>query len=503
MKQLSFIIFFFIASIFTTGLFTSCDNYEEPEMPSINDFSFSLVNDDDIPLSNIWIKIYFSDTKPDFVVDSTLTSVAGRGSFKSLAPRKYLMKAFDEIGTELGITEFTVQKDDELNVLEWRLDVFVENYDIMVKLEDNREQPVEGRKVALFTTDLNPVLIGEGLSNAQGMVIFPKSVVGSYKVVLYDETNQTPFSEEIINISGSGTRSVTFIIQKIFHNGDMVITGYFPDPKGSDSPIAGAVSGGGFVHPGQYEYIQLMALRDIDFAQEPYSVVFTNASAPSHWGMGLDDPTTKRVYQMNFETGSVRKGQFFYIGGSSRMIASYWQDYGSPLFPDDKYWSVDYALEPGGNGNGAAKDGSGLMGNGAGTSGLLAVSKAYPDGIAVFKGTQVDENSIPVDVIFYGIEMNYNLNNVQLKITNTDRYNAEHPDTGEDQSIFGQGTNTYMFPVPKVDDGVFIKLGGRVTPDEWLVPRIGTPLLFNLRDYPNASVADIENAIGCTVFVDR
>lgn len=503
MKKKLFSFFLLTALMFSIVIFQTCDNFEEPELPKINDISFSLVNNEDIPLSNVWIKVYFADTKPSFVVDSTLTSVAGSGSFKSLRPGNYLLKAYDSSFSELGSTEVVVQEDDAQNVLVWKLDVFVENYNFMVKLMDNRQQPVTERRVSFFTTDLNPVLIAEGTTNSQGEITFPKTVVGSYRIVVYDESNESIFAEEIVSVSGSTLKSKTFVIQKIFHNGDMVITGYFPDPKGSDSPKTGAVSGDNFTHPGQYEYIQLLALRDIDFTKEPYSVVITNSSIPSHWGMGLDDPTTKRVYQMNFETGSVQKGQFFYIGGSAGMIASYWKTSGSPLFAEDKYWKVDYAAETGGNGNGAAKDGSGLMGNGSGAIGLLANTKSYPDGVAVFKGTHVDANSIPVDVIFYGTTMNFDIEVVKLYITDTDRYSIVNPESSESQALFGQGTNSYLFPVPKQDDGVFIKLGGQVTPSEWLVPRSGTPLLFNLSAYPAASVSDIENANDCTIFVDK
>lgn len=503
MKKKSFPFFLFTVTLLSIITFSACDNFEEPELPKINDFSFSLVNNEDIPLSNVWVKIYFADVKPGFVVDSTLTSVTGSGNFKSLRPGKYLMKAFDNTAAELGLTEVVVQEDDFQNVFAWKLDVFVENYNFTVKLIDNRQHPIPDRKVSFFTTTLNPLLIAEGSTNSQGEITFSKTVVGSYRIVVYDETNEAIFAEEVISVSASAPKSKTFVIQKIFHNGDMVITGYFSDPKGSDSPKTGTVSGGGYQHPGQYEYVQLMALRDIDFTKEPYSIVITNSSIPTHWGMGLDDPTTKKVYQMNFETGSVQKGQFFYIGGSAGLIASYWQDYGSPAFDEEKYWKVDYAAEPGGNGNGAAKAGSGLMGNGSGASGLLAKSKDYPDGIAVFKGTHVDANSTPVDVIFYGTTMNFDLETVKLRITDTDRYSTVNPETGKDQPLFGQGTNNYMFPVPKQDDGVFIKLGGQVTPTEWLTPRSGAPLLFNLSAHPAASVSDIENANNCTIFIDR
>jgi hypothetical protein len=243
-----------------------------------------------------------------------------------------------------------------------------------------------------------------------------------------------------------------------------------------------------------------MALKDIDFTEESYSVVFTNSGTPTAygWADGVYTTTSKNVYQMNLTTGSVKKGQYFYVGGSSRMICSYYQLSGSPQLDAGKFWGVDYAAEPGGNNNGAAKAGSGLLGNGSGTS-QSSVVKGSPDGIAVFKGTQVDENTVPADAIFYGTTVTYEA----YQIPDNDIYNRSNPDTGEPQALFGEGANTFLFPVAAQDVGVFIKLGGQVTPTEWLVPRSGTPFVFNMKDLPGASVADIESAADCTVFIGK
>ena len=43
------------------------------------------------------------------------------------------------------------------------------------------------------------------------------------------------------------------------------------------------------------------------------------------WADGVYNATSKKVYQMNLETGSVSKGQYFYVGGYARMICSYYQ----------------------------------------------------------------------------------------------------------------------------------------------------------------------------------
>lgn len=486
--------------LLTAVLFTACDSFNDPAIPSINDCSFTVSNKEGIPLSNVWIKTYYTDKKPNFVVDSTCTSVLGKASIKSLEPRTYTLKAFNYNGVELGTSEMTVGKDNSQNIVNWTLDVFVENYAFTVTLIDNKQKPVVGRRVALLTSDVNPVLIKESLSNAEGKVVFANTVVGTYNVYVYDDNNSAIYTQTLSTIGAGKANKENFILRKIYHNADIVITGFMHDPKGSDSPLTNAVSGDGFVHPGQYEYVQLMALKDIDFTKTPYSVIFTNTGTPSQygWADGIYNPTSKNVYQINLETGSVKKGQYFYAGGSSRMICSYYKLLGSPQLDKSIFWGVDYCAVPGGNNNGAAKAGSGLLGNGTGTS-QATVTKANPDGIAVFKGINVTEKTVPMDAIFFGTKVTF----TAYLIPDNDVYNKQNPTTDEAQGLFGQGTNTYLFPVGATDVGTFIKLGGKVTPTEWLLPRTGAVIVFNLMSLPGASVADIENTTDCTVFVDK
>ena len=53
MKKKSFSFFLFTVALVSIVLISACDNFEEPELPKINDLSFSLVNNEDIPLSNV------------------------------------------------------------------------------------------------------------------------------------------------------------------------------------------------------------------------------------------------------------------------------------------------------------------------------------------------------------------------------------------------------------------------------------------------------------------
>ena len=494
MKQTFSFIF-----LFAVMLFTACDNFEDPAFPEINDCSLTLTNNDGIPLSNVWVKAYYTDQKPGFVVDSMYTSVLGKGSIKSLQPRDYIFKAFKATGEEIGSTEITIAKDNAQNLLEWSIDIFVENYTFAVTLTDNKQKPIVGRKVELLTVGANPVLINEGLSSAQGKIAFAKTVSGTYNVYVYDDANQAVFTQSVVTVGTGQSNAASFIIRKIYHAADFVITGFVHDPRGSDSPITGAVSGDGLTHPGQYEYVQLLALKDINFAENKYSVVFTNTSSPSvyGWADGIYNASSKSVYQINLETGSVKKGQYFYVGGNSRLICSYYKLVLSPQLAPTVFWGIDYAAVPGGNGNGAAKTGSGLMANGSGSS-QSSVKKAFPDGIGVFRGVNVTENSVPMDAVFYGVT----LAATPYQIPDNDVY-SRTGDNDEPQPNFGEGTNTYLFPVGAQDKGTFIKLGGQVTPTEWLLPRTGTVFIFNMLDTPGASVADIEGSTDCTIFVDK
>lgn len=491
------IVFIFLIA---TILFAACDSFDDPAIPEINDCSFTLTNMDGIPLSNVWGKVYYTNQKPGFVVDSTYTSVLGKASIKSLEPREYALKAFKASGEELGTTNITVGKDNALNLIDWKLDVFVENYSFTVTLIDNKQKPIVGRKVSLLTTDTNPVLIKESTSNDQGKVVFANTVVGTYNVYVYDDNNLAVFTQSVSTVSAGQSNSQTFIIQKIYHNAEIVITGFMNDPRGSDSPLTGAISGDGYVHPGQYEYAQLMALKDINFSENNYSVVFTNTGTPSAygWADGIYDAASKKVYQINLTTGSVKKGQYFYVGSHARMICSYYKLIGSPQLDQSVFWGVDYCAVPGGNNNGAAKAGSGLLGNGTGKT-QASVVKSTPDGIAVFRGVNVTENSIPMDAIFFGTAVSFKA----YQIPENDVYSRVNSDTGEPQTMFGEGTNTYLFPVGAQDVGEFIKLGGKVTPTEWILPRSGVAFTFNMLDLPGASVADIENSTDCTVFIDK
>ncbi|MDR0667869.1 MAG: BACON domain-containing protein [Prevotellaceae bacterium] len=290
---------------------------------------------------------------------------------------------------------------------------------------------------------------------------------------------------------------------KAYHNADFVITGYMADPKGTDSPVIGAVSGGGFTHTGGYEYVQFLALKDIDFTVDKYCMVTTRNSSQSTPGdkgwVGGKDGTTK-TYQINIDRGSVRKGDFFYVGGLSRLLNGYPTSGTAAMTPvAAAKWpiAVDYYTKPGDDGNGAATAGTGILRNW--TTGTPLVHEAA-DGIAVFRGTGIDENTVPMDAIFYGSS----LTKLVFQVPTNDHYSRLAAD-GTPQPYFGQGGNTWAVttPPPGADDGWYCALGGEVNALEWITPR--TPAYVRCKntagDGANATTAIVEEIPEATKFL--
>lgn len=246
----------------------------------------------------------------------------------------------------------------------------------------------------------------------------------------------------------------------------VVISGFVNDSKGSD---------------GNNEYFQFLATRDIDFEKTPMAVITcTNAGtaapyagvAPAGgWATGGG-----RTYKFNLTTGSVKKGEFFYVGGSGKKI-------NGPNTTDisSSKWirSIAYVTN-GGDGFGSAS--SGLLPN-SGNAG----------GIAIFEGTNITETSVPVDVVFFGGTGKttiYNAtDNTGYRIVDNDHYLTKA--TAADQPFMFQGTNTYIVPhQPTADVGIFVKLGGtyNVKTKVWDLARAYTFYLMSA----TSAVSEIE-----------
>ncbi|SMG34559.1 DUF5689 domain-containing protein [Sphingobacterium psychroaquaticum] len=222
-------------------------------------------------------------------------------------------------------------------------------------------------------------------------------------------------------------------LKSVYNIPKVIITGWSNDPRGTDA---------------NYEYMQFMATEDIDFSKTPYAVITTNnagASTPigypaKGWATG-----GLRTYKFNLTTGVAKKGEFFYVGGTGKLIMST----GSTSIADAN-WITAYAYN--------TRDG--FDGVGTKTTNLLANSgNAY--GISIFQGTKIDANSVPEDVMFVGTGGTLFGNGYGYKIANNDFYDVINPITLEEQPFYRSGTNTtaLTYNTPS-DAGFFYILGG-------------------------------------------
>jgi hypothetical protein len=221
----------------------------------------------------------------------------------------------------------------------------------------------------------------------------------------------------------------------------IIITGYLTDPSGGD---------------GNYEYIQFIATQDIDFAATSYAVVTcnnagTNPAPVNGWANGL-----ARTYKFNLTSGTVKQGQFFYVGGNKNIWGAGSTDISSATWIN----STQYATVPGAD-------------FGAPTSNLLANSGNIA-GIAVFSGTTVDASTVPIDVIMYGgtgTVYAAGPPEVGYRITSTDYYSTINPLNRSNQNFYNAGTNTGKLVLPAA--GNFSQLGGiyDATSGRWIKGR--------------------------------
>lgn len=235
----------------------------------------------------------------------------------------------------------------------------------------------------------------------------------------------------------------------------VVIAGYMADVKGGD---------------GNYEYVQLLATRDIDFSVTPFAVVVTNnanASTPTGYPAKGWATGSMRTYKFNLFSGTVSKGEFFYVGGAGKMI----NGSGSTSMSGSK-WIRSF--------NYVNNDGDGF---GNKTGGLFANS-GNASGVAVFSDSNVTVDSKPVDVIFIGGSGSLFTPGppaLGYRITNNDYYDVKNPITLEDQPFYQSGTNKlgFIYNTP-TDQGYYNMLGGEynVTLGRWMKARTQNVLLL-------------------------
>ncbi|MBO9205390.1 MULTISPECIES: DUF5689 domain-containing protein [Niastella] len=165
---------------------------------------------------------------------------------------------------------------------------------------------------------------------------------------------------------------------------DLLITGNQTDPKGGDAG---------------YEYTQLLATTDIDFAATPYCIVYCNNAGGSSSATPLDAGWATggmRTIKWNITSGSVKKGQFYYFGFQGKKINGSAGTYSFPAtsnFYAKNYNGTKDAINPG--------DGGLVRASTFANSGPWANS-GNASGVAIFKGTTITEKSVPEDVLFLG-----------------------------------------------------------------------------------------------------
>ncbi|WP_241237837.1 DUF5689 domain-containing protein [Pseudoflavitalea rhizosphaerae] len=265
---------------------------------------------------------------------------------------------------------------------------------------------------------------------------------------------------------------------------DLLITGFQSDPKGGD---------------GGYEYVQLLATKDIDFNLTPYSIVFCVNSGGSSSATPLDAGWAtggKRTIKWDINSGSVQKGHFFYFGFQGKKING---SGGTYAFPASTNWYQKTFLTSGNN----AETGSNLpnLGDGGlvhttefGTSGPFANS-GNACGVAIFKGTTVTEASVPEDVLFVATGGNAAIFDpskdpvLGYRICNNDWYSmysvSIDPETYKPVIVpylhyRSAGNTNYMpypvnekYPSAATDAGLFNMMGGvyNITLGRWTTAR--------------------------------
>ena len=214
--------------------------------------------------------------------------------------------------------------------------------------------------------------------------------------------------------------------------GGIVISGYMANPASTDSP---------------FEYIQLLATSAIDFATTSYSVVVANngTATSSGWASG-----GSLSYEFDLTSGSVAKGDVFYVGGSGKTInGSGSTDISSAAW----IRTINTGTTAGDSGRGISNS-AGVVGNGGSNA----------DGIAVFSLLNPTSSTVPIDAIFYGTA-------VGTAKPATGGYQVPTNDLYAG-GIYGSTGNTFAANDP--GSGQYTKLTGTFNPstDAWTVARI-------------------------------
>jgi len=193
----------------------------------------------------------------------------------------------------------------------------------------------------------------------------------------------------------------------------LIISELLPNPAGTDSP---------------FEYVELVATRNIDFSVTPYSVVVCNNGTGSVNGWIAGGTTT---YGFSITTGTVTQGQIVYVGGSSMAPTG------------TKIRVIDTGTQPG-DGFGSAVA-SGVFGNGGGNC----------DGVAIFDAAigTITASTVPIDALFFG--------------------------TGTGTAVVNAGADGYQLPVNDLYTGGKLQTTSFLAPDAASTQLITGTGIFN------------------------
>jgi len=327
---------------------------------------------------------------------------------------------------------------------------------------------------------------------------------------------------------------------KKYFGGAILVTGAMTDPRGNDCNTTMSVAWynpneDANVHGDGYEYVQLMAVEDIDFAKTPYSVIIAKNTA-------TQTPTAKgwleggsRTYKFNLTEGTVSRGEFFYIGGMAKALNGYssnatnttassydgavlnkvwtghpidipsWapknggtsQTAGGIISIKEAKWirAKAYIKDKGDDdvGNATASNNSSILSNSP-NPGTTFPGSFGVDAIGVFEGTAVTAETQPIDLIVFGENatgaLNYAATGTGYTAPLNDLYSPVNLSSGAAQPYFGQGSNTAFLKggQPELTMGIpcsltsgvangrdcsaFIKFAGELGADNsWIRPR--------------------------------
>lgn len=287
------------------------------------------------------------------------------------------------------------------------------------------------------------------------------------------------------------TRSENDIINMGSSAQELLITGFMPDPVGGD---------------GGYEYVQMLATKNIDFSATPYSIVFCNNAGGSNsatplvagWATG-----GLRTIKWNITKGSVQKGQFFYFGFQGKKING---SASIDTFSGANFYKKTY--------NATGDGGLAKASSFSASTGPWANS-GNTCGVAIFKGTTVAETSVPEDVLFVATGGGADVYNpaktpiLGYRICNNDWYSmySVNIDAVSYMPVivpylyYRSSGNTANMPYTTANLGNFNIMGGvyNITLGRWTTAR--KQVVVEL-DQATATVNDIEKHASVTKLVE-